>query len=289
MTQIRTGSDADPAGLDGLVVGIPAARKAADTAALVERFGGRPLVGPTVDETSSADADVAQATSFMTRVRVNWSVHLTGTGTRRWIDIADRANLKTELLATLSKAHIVARGPKTRTALREFGLEPVWMPSEESSHAIAEWLAPQIGIADMVVVQRHGDPVPQLIDTFCATGARVAEIAPYRWDLPADLGPAKGLVAAVASGEVDVLLITSGPQLRHLLVVADQERCGEAVRSALAERVFIAAVGEVAASGISDEGLVADLVAYPYRLATLVRSVAAARDQVLAKRNRAVA
>ncbi len=272
-------------GLSGFVVGIPAARKAEESATLVARYGGVPVVGPTVRENEVPDPAVAGATYKLLQRAPTWSVHLTGIGTRRWFRAAQRLGCLDQLLEQLRAARLVARGPKVRAAMHEYDLEPYWIPPDELSATIAGWLIPQLQPNDVVVVQCAGESPPGFITALTSNGSEVVEVAPYEWDLPADKGPAKELARAVANNVVDVLLVTSAPQVRHLLAIAKEAGCEEGLRDALAHHVFVAAVGEVAAAALRDEGLSVDVIAQPPRLGALVRAVAARRDDVMFKRS----
>lgn len=271
-------------GLEGLVVGIPAARRAAETASLVERRGGTPLVGPTVEEISVGnDEALRAATEAVVAQPPAWSVHLTGVGTRRWFEQAEAWGLLPALLDALGAAGAIPRGRKAERVLRGAHLEPAWTPEGETSAEIAAWLSPRVQAGDTVVIQRHGEPSAALSAALEAAGARLIEIVTYRWALPSDRGPAEDLVRALAGGGVHALLITSAPQARHLFVLARGLGLGHELGRALASRVFVGAVGSVAAEGLRAEGVEPDLIAVQPRLGSLVRSLADARAQVLAK------
>src|SRR2546423_80533 len=103
-----------PAPLEGIRVAVPATRRAAETAALVRRWGGEPLVGPLLEEVPVEDeAPMRAATEEIVAAPATWSVHLTGVGTRRWLARAEAWGLRDPLLAGLAGARIVARGPHT--------------------------------------------------------------------------------------------------------------------------------------------------------------------------------
>lgn len=270
--------------LAGLVVGVPAARRAEETAALVRRWGGVPLVGPALQEVPIEDEQpLRDATADVIASRPEWSVHLTGVGTRRWMERAQAWGLLESLRETLRDSCLVARGPKAAAALRSYDLQASWMPDDETSREIAAWLGPQVRPGHAVVIQRHGEPVPALEKALEAAGARVIEAAAYHWDLPADRGPAERLVTALVSGEVHTLVVTSAPQARHLFLLARGLGIETELRRALSERVFVGAVGAVAGRGLTQEGVEADLVAEPARLGALIRALAASRELVIEK------
>ena len=273
-----------PGGLAGMVVGVPAGRRATETAKLIERWGGIPLLGPTVEEVEVDDpAPVLAATREVIDSPAGWSVHLTGVGTKRWFAIAGDHDLLDPLLAALGRARVVARGQKASSALRGFGLTPEWVPEGETSREIAAWMQDRVAGGEVVAVQRHGERVPGLTDPLEQAGARVVELATYHWEIPADRGPANHLVRELAAGRVHALVITSAPQVRNLFQVARDIGRELELQNALQNRVFLASVGSVASVSLEERGLAPGLVASPPRLGALLRSLAAAREQVLAK------
>lgn len=271
-------------GLFGLVIGIPAARRAAETARLVERWGGIPLVGPTVEEVEVGNPEpVLEATRTVIAGPAAWSVHLTGVGTSRWFRVAGEHGLLPGLIGALSAARIVARGAKAAAALKSFDLAPAWMPGSETSREIAEWMSGQMKPGELVALQRHGEVVPDLSDLLAAAGARLVDVVTYHWQIPQNRGPAEELVRALVGGRVHGLVITSAPQVRHLFEIAAGLGAEEALRGALGDRVFLAAVGVVAARGLEENRLAADLVAQPPRMGALLRALAESRPGIEAK------
>jgi uroporphyrinogen-III synthase len=274
-------------GLDGLTVGVPAARRAIETARLVERWGGTPLVGPTVREVTASDpGPVLGATRRIIESQLRWSVHLTGVGTRRWFALAEEGGLRDELLGKLRGAGAIARGQKAKAALAEVGIQPVWIPEGETSDEIADWLAPRLTGSVTVAVQLHGEPVPELSGVIASSGAQLIEVQSYTWDFPDDLGPAEELIRALIDQRVHALTITSAPQVKYLDKIAKRMGLEEQLVGTLRDRVFLAAVGVVAAEGLQSLGLKADLIAQPPRMGALVRALAGAREQILAKAGR---
>jgi uroporphyrinogen-III synthase len=64
----------------------------------------------------------------------------TGVGMRGWLDAADGWGLGDALRARLTAAYIVARGPKTREALRASGLTSAWSPESDRNAEVLEHL-----------------------------------------------------------------------------------------------------------------------------------------------------
>ncbi len=271
-------------GLAGMVIGVPAARRSVETARLIQRWGGTPLVGPAVEEVEVEDpGPVVDATRAVLDAPAAWSVHLTGVGTKRWFNIAQDHGLLDPLLAVLGRTRVVARGQKASSALRSYGLTAEWVPEGETSKEIAAWMDDKVARGDVVAVQRHGEPVAGLTGPLEKAGARVIELATYRWEIPADREPAHRLIRELAAGRVHALVVTSAPQIRKLFEIAGDIGMEEPLQQALQSRVFLASVGSVASVALEERGLTPGLVAKPPRMGALVRSLAGAREQVLDK------
>jgi uroporphyrinogen-III synthase len=275
------------ASLAGITVAVPATRRGAETAALVRRWGGKPLVAPLLEEVPVADeGPLRAATEGLVASGLAWSVHLTGVGTRRWLERAEAWGLLPPLLDRLRAARLVPRGQKAKAALARWGLEPAWIPEGETSAEIAGWLAPQLNGGETVAVQLSGEPARALTGALCSRGATVVEVAPYRWELPtdpSDRASAEALVTALTRGGAQALAITSAVQAAHLFAVGRSLGVEAELRAALVGQVFTAAVGEVARQGLEHEGVPVDLVASPARMGALIRALAGAADRIRAK------
>ena len=66
----------------------------------------------------------------------------------------------------------------------------------------------------------------------------------YQWALPEDLGPLRNAVESIIGGNVQVLLVASSVQIRHLYEVAESMAKRQALQEALA-RVVITSVGPI--------------------------------------------
>lgn len=273
--------------LTGIRVAVPATRRAAETEALVRRWGGTCLVGPLLEEVPVEDEAAMRAgTEALIAAPATWSVHLTGVGTRRWFGRAAAWGVLDDLLAVLRSAHVIARGPKATAALKESGLAPEWIPPGETSAEMAAWLAPRLDLADTVAIQLYGEPVPGLVGAVTSSGATAVEIAPYRWALPVEptaRSAAQDVVRAIAAGEVHAIAVTSAVQATNLFAVARDLGVEGDLRRSLTDSIFTAAVGEVSRSGLEREGVPVDLVAHPARLGALIRDMAGASERIRAK------
>ena len=274
----------------GLTVAALESRRAEEIGNLIRKFGGVPIVAPSMREVASASN--REAIDFANRLMtggIDVVLFLTGTGIRHLMQQLDRQVDRERFLASLSDVVTIARGPKPAAALAELGLKPTHRTSEP--HTWREVLAlvdRHVPLANQVVgMQEYGQPNASLVAGLEARGAQVAAIKVYRWDLPADTGPLEQLARSLAAGKIDVLLITSSQQALNLLRVAERLNIEDDVRRAL-ESTVIASIGPDASETLRDNGLAVDLQPEHPQMGQLV-AAAAERSADLKEQKKRVA
>ncbi len=272
--------------LAGYTVGVTAARRKEELGALLERRGARVVHAPAIRIVPLADdTELGAATRRVLEQPVDVVVATTGVGFRGWLEAADAWDLP--LVEHLRGARALARGPKTRGAIRSAGLVDAWSPeSESSAEVLAHLLSGAEGPLEgrRIAVQLHGDPLTELVAALRQRGAEVLPVPVYRWVLPEDVGPVRRLVAAVVAGEVDAVTFTSAPAAAGLLTVADGLGRRAELVAALCDRVLAVAVGSVTAAPLEALGIPTRQPERA-RLGDLAREVVARlpeRDPVLA-------
>ena len=254
-------------------------RRAAEVATMIARYGGRPIVAPALRELplecNGAALDFGAA---LLLGEIDISIFLTGAGARALFDVLTRAHPGDDIRAALSRVKVAARGPKPASVLRDLNV-PIWVNAPEPNTwrellAAIEERAGERSIAGArIAVQEYGVPNEELLEALERRGAAVMRVPVYQWALPGDLEPLKGAVTALADGEIDVLLLTSGVQLAHLWHVVDMMGCEAAFRRALAS-TFVASVGPTTSTEIARRGLTAHLEASHPKLGFLIREAA---------------
>ena len=247
--------DVEP--LAGFTIGVTAARRRMELGAALERRGARIVYGPAIRIVPlTDDTELSEATKRCLAAPLDAVVATTGIGFRGWMDAADTWGMAETLTEVLSRATILARGPKARGAVRACGLREAWSPdSESSTEVLAHLLAHHDVDGKRVAVQLHGEPLPDLVQSLRKAGADVIEVPVYRWVPPDDEQPLRRLIDAVAAGAVDAVAFTSAPAATNFLRTADDQGCGDEVRAALSTRVLVACVGPVTAAPLVREGI----------------------------------
>ena len=274
---------------EGLSVLTLESRRSTEQATLIQRFGGHPILAPSMREVP-LDTQ-SEAIDFVQRLidgQFDCVVLLTGVGTRALATVASERGMKDAFVQALRRVRIVARGPKPLAALRELDV-PAWITAPEPN----TWREVLAAIDDAsasfsvggarVAVQEYGVSNPDLLQALRARGALVTPVPIYQWALPDDLDPLRSAIVAVLAGDVHVLVLTSGVQLAHLWHVATEMKQDEQLRDALAGTV-IASIGPTTTEEIRRRGLEPDLEASHPKMGVLITEAAAEARRILERK-----
>lgn len=260
--------------LAGFVIGITAARRADELGALLVRKGASVRYGPAIRIVPlTDDTELHAATSRLLEAPVDAVVATTGIGFRGWLEAAEGWGLGDSLLARLSAASLLARGPKVTGALRAAGLSESYSPASESNAELLQHLLSSGVDGLRIAVQLHGEPLPYFVDTLREAGAEVIEIPVYRWVGPVDPGPVDRLLDGVLDGSIHALPFTSAPAAASLIALARRTGRLPGLVSALSGPVVAACVGPITAGPLAALG-VPTVQPHRARIGALARTVA---------------
>ena len=275
---------------DGLAVLVLESRRARELASIVESYGGQPIVAPSMREVPLESN--TEALSFADRLlqgEFDVVVLLTGVGTRALLDLVDRVRgARAEFVAALGRTRLAVRGPKPAAVLREVGLTPwVHAPEPNTWRELLAALDTKAGETPLrglrVAVQEYGEPNADLLAGLEERGAVVTRVPIYQWALPEDLEPLRRACRALAEGTVDVVLLTTGTQVTHLLQVAEQLGLGHDVRHALS-RVVVASIGPTTSAALREVGVEPDMEPSHPKMGFLAREAAERARTLLARK-----
>ncbi|MFD9908258.1 uroporphyrinogen-III synthase [Streptomyces sp. NPDC059063] len=242
--------------LSGFTVGVTAARRADELAALLQRRGATVLHAPALRIVPLADdSQLLAATKEIVDHVPDVVVATTAIGFRGWVEAADGWGCGEELLACLRGVELLARGPKVKGAVRAAGLTEHWSPSSESMAEVLDRLLAEGVDGRRVALQLHGEPLPGFVEALRAGGADVVLVPVYRWLPPTDLAPVDRLLDAAVAHGVDALTFTSAPAAASLLARAEDRGMAAELLAALGHDVLPACVGPVTALPLQARGI----------------------------------
>jgi uroporphyrinogen-III synthase len=262
---------APTASLSGYTVGVTSDRRRDELAGLLQNRGARVVIAPALRIVPlSDDAELRAATRACLETPPDIVLVNTGIGMRGWLEAAEGWGLVEPLRSVLSRAYLVARGPKARAAIRSAGLHEQWSPEGESYEEVVEHLAARGLAGQTVAMQLHGESQPDYTDALYAARARVIEVPVYRWAPPLDPAPLHRLVDLIAGRLVDAVTFTSAPAVGALLRAAGPST--DRLLDALRGDVLTACVGPVTAAPLRRHDVPVVTPARA-RLSALVRTI----------------
>jgi uroporphyrinogen-III synthase len=273
--------------LQGLRIVSFESRRAKEMAELIRRYGGDPIVAPSMREIPLSENHAAlDLLPQLEAGKFDLLILMTGVGTRTLNEALRTQFPEERISAALRRTTLVARGPKPVAALKELGLEPAFTAPEPNTwREILATLSSRLDLSGKrIAVQEYGIPNPQLVAALESLGASVATVPIYRWALPEDIGPLRAAMQKVLRAEVDMALFTNGAQVEHLFKVAADDKADDRLRIAL-QKIVVASVGPVCTQVLEQFGLEPDLEpAHPKMGALIAESAASAHRLLAAKR-----
>jgi uroporphyrinogen-III synthase len=252
-------------------------RRSSEIATLIENCGGRAMLAPATREVPAAGgADVARFSSALLEGRLDLAIFLTGVGTRALARAIEPFCSREQFISALRKLPVLARGPKPAAALKELSVPVRWnVPEPNTWREILQVLdANKVPLpGQRVAVQEYGVPSKDLLQGLQERGAEVLAVHVYDWALPEDTAPLRSAIEALKAGRVDVVLFTAAIQVHHLLQVAEEMQCSDAVVTALG-KIRVASIGPVTSGALVEYGIPVSLEPSHPKMGFLVREAA---------------
>lgn len=270
-------------GFAGLRVAAFESRMAEEMSRLIERYGGQPLVAPSMQEIPLRDnSEVLEFGRQLFAEDVDMVILLTGVGTRAMIDVLRTRYGLEQITRAMARTTLVVRGPKPKAVLREFGLSStIEVPEPNTWRDILEALdraKPVNGLR--IAVQEYGVTNTELLEGLRERGAQVTRVPVYRWTLPDDLTPLQRVLEAILTDQVDVLLITNAVQIDHALQVLAQTSRQDRFHTSLSKLV-VASIGPTATERLRSYGFPVDLEPTHPKMGILVKESAERAGDIL--------
>jgi uroporphyrinogen-III synthase len=203
-------------------------------------------------------------------------VLLTGEGLYRLRDLARQAGSEREFLAALGRTRTICRGPKPARALRLLKLQPQLRAEQPTTEGIIAQLSALDLRGRRVGVQLYPGAGDRLIGFLAGVGAVPDAVMPYEYASLASDEAIVALIKELVASAVDVVVLTSAPQLRRLFDVAQSRGLTDQLLAGL-QRTKIAAIGPIVAEALRRRNLTpAIMPSESYFMKPLVSAIVAA-------------
>jgi uroporphyrinogen decarboxylase len=267
----------------GLRVAALESRRRDDLSRLIERFGGKPFVSPSMREV--AIERNKEAVDFAYRVmtgEIGIVIFLTGVGFRQLLAAIEPHVDKQRFLDSLSDIITIARGPKPVVAMREVGLHPTHRAPEPNTwREVLQLLDQHVPVANQTIgLQEYGVTNHSLVAGLEARGANVVHVRVYQWDFPEDTQPLRENIGAICRCERDCLMFTSAHQAVNMLRMADSMGCEAELRLALRETV-VASIGPTTTEMLQHLEIPVDMEPEHSKMGHLVQAAAEKTERIM--------
>lgn len=274
----------------GMTVVAFESRMAQEMTRLIERYGGQPLVAPSMQEMPVEDNPLAfEFGEALLAERFDLVVFLTGVGTKYLAAVLQTRFPLDALLSALRRTTLAARGPKPLGALKALGLTPEIVAPEPNTwrdllQALDTHYGPRLeGL--QVAIQEYGAPNPELLEALTDRGATVTRVPVYRWTLPQDLGPFHRAIETILSGDAEVMLMTNAVQVDHLVQLLNSPERIERFRDRLAQMV-VGSIGQMTSERLRHYRFPVDLEPSHSRLGVFVKETGNRAQELLTAKRR---
>jgi uroporphyrinogen-III synthase len=273
----------------GLCVLALESRRAREIAKLIENRGGVAIVAPSVREVPlESNKEASEFAQKLAAGQVDMVIFTTGVGVKALASAVESVCSREQLSQHLNGVVIVARGPKPTAALREMGVRVnLLVPEPNTWRDLLVVLDQNKGTFPVaghrVAVQEYGVTNPQLTKGLEERGAILTMVNVYQWALPEDLGPLQQAIESIIRREVQVLLVASSVQIRHLFQVADNMGKQSALHEALAD-VVITSIGPLTSEELRSRTLDVDIECTHPKMGFLVQEAAEKSAEILRRK-----
>ncbi len=261
-------------------------RRGVEMAKLIASYGGEAVIAPSMREIPlESNTDAVAFGRKLLAGEFDMVIFLTGVGTRALARVVETIFPLDQYLAELRKVAVVARGPKPMALLREWNV-PISITAPEPNtwrellRALDEKAAAYPLKGRRIAVQEYGVSNADLLAGLVERGALVTSVPVYEWALPADTGPLRSAISAMARNETDVILFTTATQADHLLQIAAEMKEEDALRRALL-RMVVASIGPTTSERLREFGIVPDMEPAHPKMGYLVMEAAQRSAEIL--------
>ncbi len=249
-------------------------RRHQEMATLITKFGGLPVVAPSMREIPLEENVIAG--KFAQRLiagEFEMVIFMTGVGAATLFDAVRALGLWEQFQPELDKRQILIRGPKPVPILKENGIHIDFRATEPNTwREVLQLLeTEQIPLSGKTIaVQEYGKPNQEFYDILEARGAAVFPVPVYRWDYPLDIEPLNTAIREAVANPFDIVLFTSANQVDNVVEAAEKLGLRDSFLNSL-KQSCIASIGPTCTERLQEFQLPPHLEPSHPKMAHLIR------------------
>src|SRR2546426_1543298 len=193
-------TDAKP--FEGITVGLFETRRQRELTAMFAARGAEVVACPLVfPESRGAEEPVRKFIEEATQGKFAVAIFYPGIGIQAIFDAAEQLGNREALKEALSRITLIARGPKSKGALKRHNLAPAFLAVPPTTEGLVTRVEGLDVRGKRVAVALAGDhPSPALSEAVERGGGEIYQFAPYHYRLPEDLSEIGAFIQKVLAG-----------------------------------------------------------------------------------------
>jgi uroporphyrinogen-III synthase len=147
---------------------------------LVKNYGGKPVSLPTIKLTPKDPKSIFQLVEMIQEKDYEYYVFMSLNAVEILFSLAEKINLRENILDELRKKKIISLGPSVRKSLEKNGIDTDLMPQNYSSHGLLSYLKSlDLGKETKILIPRSSASSSFMKDALSALGLKVDEFFLY--------------------------------------------------------------------------------------------------------------
>jgi uroporphyrinogen-III synthase len=239
--------------------------QAEEAGELIRAKGGVPYYIPAIEIKGLSNPEPMKGfIKELTAGTVDYIILMSTNGVKHLFSAADEIDQTKQLHEGLQKACVIAVGPKTAEAMKEFKVRIDMVPEKYSSEGLLEALKGTKLEGKKIRIPRTSNATPTLTNQLREQGADVEEIHVYESGLPVDEELKTKFYTDLVNGRINALLFGSGLSAKNIFKMLTEKASMETLRQIIARNVTVVAIGPTTAEALCELDIKVDVIPDDY-------------------------
>jgi uroporphyrinogen-III synthase len=239
--------------------------QAEEVGELIRSKGGVPYYIPAIEIKGLSNPEPLQ--KFIAELyagNVDYVILMSTNGVKYLFSAAEEVKQTIKLQEGLGKTCVIAVGPKTAEAMKEYNVRVDMVPQKYSSEGLLEALKDTDVTGKVIRIPRTSNASPVLTNQLRSRGVDVEEIYVYESGLPVDEALKTKFYEDLSGGRIDAILFGSGLSAKNIFRMLTEKASMEQLRKILSEKVTLVAIGPTTAESLKELGVKVDVTPGDY-------------------------
>ena len=239
--------------------------QAEEAGELIRAKGGVPYYIPAIEIKGLSNPEpMKRFIAELTAGTVDYVILMSTNGVKYLFGAVQEIKQTRQLHEGLKKTCVIAVGPKTAEAMREYNVRIDMVPEKYSSEGLLEALKGTDLKGKKIRVPRTSNATPTLTNQLKEQGADVEEIYVYESGLPVDEELKIKFYTDLTNGRINAILFGSGLSAKNIFRMLTGKAPMTVLRQVIAQRVTIVAIGPTTAEALRELEIKVDVVPDDY-------------------------